>query len=317
MNKAPLVSIILATYNRAGYILESVMSIHSQSFKDWECLIIDDGGTDNTQHVLTDILLQDNRFHYLKRSSSYHKGLPGTRNYGLDLAKGEYIIFFDDDDIVHPLNLELCIKELADEKISFCRYLRPVFTGDFDYNFDYSKEYTSFFIDKKDICKMVKNELQFNSCAVMWRSICFKDNRFVETLMYAEEWELYSRILSCGFTGLSINKSLFYGRKHLASNTGEFYNNNSIRRASYVEAILLVIRNLKKKNLLEYSLKRYFITTSINFNEYNLFEKILNELELHIVEKIKWKFFYSILPFRLFLYRIKNRLKKIMLVNLP
>ncbi|MCF8321926.1 MAG: glycosyltransferase [Flavobacterium sp.] len=306
----PKVTIIMATYNRAHFILETLKSVQNQTFLDWECLIIDDGGTDSTKEIISLILEQDHRFRYILRTNSYLKGLPGCRNYGLDLAKGEYVIFFDDDDIAHPQNLECCVEELTENNIWFCRYIREVFFGNFSYNFDYSKTYTSFYIDKKDLERILNNELQFNSCAVMWNKKCFETNRFVEHLMYAEEWELYSRIVSSGFVGVSINKSLFYGRKHSNSNTGEFYNNNPIRRASYSDAILLVVQNLNEKQLLSPYLKQYFFTFSLNFKEYNLFKNMIDTLELTKFEKLKWNLFYSILPLKLRFYKIKKLLRE-------
>lgn len=306
----PKVSIIMATYNRAHLIEETLVAIQKQTFVDWECLIIDDGGTDNTKQIIAPILEQDSRFKYSKRTENYKKGLSGCRNYGLDLAKGDCIIFFDDDDIPHPQNLELCVNELSKKDISFCRYIREVFTGDFDYSFDYSKKYTSFYIDKKDIEKMLKNELQFNSCSIMWKAACFENHRFAENLMYAEDWELYSRIVSSGYSGISIEKCLFYGRKHPNSNTGEYDRKNPVRKASYAEAITLVVQNLKEKQLLTYSLKRYFIAFSIEFKEYNLYENILNTLELPTFEKIKWRIFYAVLPFRLVIHRNKKTIKR-------
>lgn len=307
---SPTVTIIMATYNRANFIVESLHSIQNQTFVDWECLIIDDGGTDNTVEVIKPLLEKDARFKYHKREDNYLKGLPGCRNYGLDLAKGDYIIFFDDDDIAHPQNLECCVEELAKDNIWFCRYIREVFFEDFDYNFDYSKAYTSFYIDKKDIEKMLNNKLQFNSCAIMWKSICFEKNRFAESLMYCEDWELYSRIVSSGYNGISIEKSLFFGRKHSVSMTGEFYRNDPVRRESFTEAIILVLKSLQEKQLLTYSLKRYFIATAIEFKGYNLFEKILNTLDFPTFEKRYWQSFYAILPFRLKLHRLKKAIKK-------
>lgn len=302
----PTVTIIMATYNRAHFIVESLKSIQKQTFVDWECLIIDDGGTDNTVEVIKPLLENDTRFKYYKREDNYLKGLPGCRNQGLDLAKGEYVIFFDDDDIVHPQNLECCVEELAKDIIWFCRYIREIFVEDFDYNFDFSKDYTHFYIDKSDIQMMLNNELQFNSCAVMWKAECFVNNRFVESLMFAEEWELYSRTVSSGYSGISINKTLFYGRKHPLSNTGEYDRNNPVRKESYADAILLVLLNLKEKKLLTYSLKRYFIAFSIDFEEYNLFRNILNILDLPTFEKVKWQLFYTLLPLRLRVHRTKK-----------
>ncbi len=310
MNKSPTVTIIIATYNREKYFLETLLSIQNQTFLDWECLIIDDRSTDRTVEIITPILMEEPRFHYFLRSDKYEKGTSGSRNYGLDLAKGNYIIFFDDDDIVHPQNLELCVHEFSKRDISFCRYIREVFFEDFSYTFDYSKTYLSFYIDRNDIERMLKNELPFNSCAVMWKVACFEKARFNTSISYGDEWELYSRILSSGVRGISIEKCLFFGRKHCNSITGEYDRKVAIRRASYSEAILLVVENLKEKKLLTYSLKRYFIAIALDFEEYNLFENILYVLDLPIFEKLKWQIFYKVLPLRLKLYRIRKFIRK-------
>ena len=83
----------MATYNRAHFIAETLETITAQTFENWECLVIDDGGTDNTNEIINSILEQDNRFQFLKRPDRYKKGLAGCRNYGLDLAKGDCVIF--------------------------------------------------------------------------------------------------------------------------------------------------------------------------------------------------------------------------------
>ena len=310
MEVNPKVSIIMATYNRANFIVETLLTIKNQTFTDWECLIIDDGGTDNTFAVISPLIKEDSRFKYHKRTENYLKGLPGSRNFGLDLAVGKFIIFFDDDDIAHPQNLEICVAELESKDISFCRYVREVFVNDFDYNFDYSKQYDFFEIDYKDVGRMLDNSLQFNSCAVMWKRICFDQNRFVEHLMYAEEWELYARIVSSGFNGISVNKTLFYGRKHENSNTGEFYNNNTIRRKSYADAILLAVINLDNKKILNNEILRYFIVYSLTFKEFNLFDRILDHIKISKVEKLKWFLFYFTLPLRVKLYRFRKKIKE-------
>ncbi len=300
----PKVSIIMATYNRSEYILESIQSILAQTYQDWECIIIDDGGTDNTLEILSPVLKHDIRFQYLVRTPNYQKGLPGSRNYGLDVAKGDYIIFFDDDDIAHPQNLELCVFELSDKQLSFCRYIRDVFRGDFVYNFDYSKEYTSFYIDSSDINKVLRNELQFNSCAVMWTKECYINHRYTEHLKYAEEWEVYARIITSVNKGISINKTLYYGRKHNVSITGNFGNRNLNSLSSYTDAIVLVLANLKEKKMLSNEILRYFIQVSLQYKEFNLFERIINTLDLTKMQELKWRLFYAHLPSRLYFYGI-------------
>ena len=304
----PKVSIIMATYNRAHFIVETVQSIQNQIYKNWECLIIDDGGIDNTLEVIQPIIDSDKRFQFLKRTNKYKKGLPGCRNYGLDLAKGEFIIFFDDDDIVHPQNLEICVSELTDKSMLFCIYGRNTFINKFHYNFEYSKEYNSRIIDISYIERIVMNEFLLNSCSVMWKRECLQENQFNENLMYAEDWELYTRILSSGIKGIYIDKCLFFGRKHIESNTGEFYNNNPIRKASKKDAILLVVKNLKTKKLLSPLLFRYFVQLALTYKEFGLFDDILAIYNPTLIERLKWKIFYTVLPLFLFFYKIKKKL---------
>ena len=158
-----------------------------------------------------------------------------------------------------------------------------------------------------DIAKVVTQEIGLASCTVLWKKRCFKTIRFNENLLYAEEWECYLRILSKNHTGVIVNSILYYNRKHEDSNTGEFYNHNPIRRESYANAILLVVKNLHEKKLLSTALKRYFVTLSKDFSEYNLFNSILNTLDLSIFEKIKWQIFYMSQPIRMPIYKIKKR----------
>jgi len=308
MNKSFHITIIMATYNRAHLIEETLMTIQNQTYSHWECLIIDDGGTDATADILAPILAKDTRFKYILRPDTYQKGLPGCRNVGLDLAKGDGVIFFDDDDIVHPLNLELCVSKLLTEDVSYCRYIRKAFTGTFDYHFDMQKTVRSFYIEEMDFPKMITGELPFNSCAVMWKKECFKNIRFNESLMYAEEWECYTRILTSGVRGISIDKTLFFGRKHPISNTGEFWNNDPVRRESKLEACRLVLEHLAVKNLLTYRLGVYFVSLSHFLKE----KQIFNYIRLH---KEAFNIFeYLILNLRYFgnglispLYKLRKR----------
>lgn len=305
MNK--LVSIIIATYNRAAYIEESLRSIQNQTYENFECLIIDDGGNDNTYEVIEPILKTDSRFTFQKRTDNYQKGLPGTRNCGLDLAKGDYVIFFDDDDIVHPQNLELCVLEMSRNDVSFCRYIRGYFQEKFDYTFDYSKTYKHFFIDKNDVFKLLNQKLPFNSCVVLWKKECFDENKYTEHLSHAEEWELYSRILSTGVTGISIDKTLYFARQHSNSMTGKYFRLDPKRSLSNVNAILLVLKNLKEKGLLNNSIIRYFVAISHGYPEFDMFKQILQTLKLNKIDIIKWRMFYFSLPLRFKITRLKKR----------
>jgi len=101
MQESALISIIIPTYNRAHLIGETLDSIVTQAYKKWECIIVDDGSNDNTEKVVTDYILEDPRFKYYKRPSDQPKGANACRNYGFEVSKGEFIKFFDSDDLMH------------------------------------------------------------------------------------------------------------------------------------------------------------------------------------------------------------------------
>lgn len=97
---APSLSIIIPIYNGARLLPETVATVLSQSFKDWELLLIDDGSTDGETPSLCDAYAATDR-----RIHAYHKpngGLSDARNYGIERAHGKYITFLDADDLLHP-----------------------------------------------------------------------------------------------------------------------------------------------------------------------------------------------------------------------
>lgn len=297
MIKENKVVIILATFNRAHLIKQTLESILNQTFEDWECLIIDDGSTDNTTEVIKPYLLEESRFSYFLRTESYNKGLPGCRNQGLDLASGDFILFVDDDDILHPENLKTCVGVLQKKGSFFCRFDKQPFTG--NWRGEPFEEVGNF--EKKEfrlnsLEKMIVGELPFASCTVLWSNKCFAKIRFKEDLMYAEEWECYTRILAEGFSGISIDQVLYYNRKHSQSNTGEFYENDPRRRESYTTAALAIIQTLKEKELFTEKVKTFFLRLGFNVKSRQVIEQTLSAVKVGKFEKWKYLFglkFYS------------------------
>ena len=92
----PRVSVIIATYNNAHYILEAIASIFNQTYTSYEIIVIDDGSTDNTRQVLEPYL---DKLRYVYQEN---KGVSQARNLGLEIAQGEFISFLDADDFFLP-----------------------------------------------------------------------------------------------------------------------------------------------------------------------------------------------------------------------
>ncbi len=103
MSIIPLLSVVMATYNRANVIGRAIDSILDQTYDDFELIIVDDGSTDRTAHILQKYTAKDKRIILLKQNN---QGLAAARNTGVSKAQGKYIAFMDDDDVSVPRRLD-------------------------------------------------------------------------------------------------------------------------------------------------------------------------------------------------------------------
>src|SRR6266404_9196410 len=95
--KTNLVSVIIPAFNAAAFIEDTIKSVYGQTYTNWEVIVIDDGSTDNTAFICE-------QFDHSKVKITRQKnaGVAVARNNGLLLAKGEYVVFFDADDLMTP-----------------------------------------------------------------------------------------------------------------------------------------------------------------------------------------------------------------------
>ena len=104
-------SIIIPTYNRRELLLKTIKSVISQTFGDFEIIIVDDGSIDNTFELFKDKIDPRIRYERLKKNS----GVNVARNKGIELAKGDFLIFLDSDDELFPHALEKIFSVLKKE----------------------------------------------------------------------------------------------------------------------------------------------------------------------------------------------------------
>lgn len=118
---AGLVSIIMPSYNTAEYIVESIQSVLSQSYENWELIIVDDCSTDNTDEII-EPYLTDKRIKYLKNEKN--SGAAVSRNRALREAQGKWIAFLDSDDIwmLDKLEKQIAYMEDNDYHFSYTNY---------------------------------------------------------------------------------------------------------------------------------------------------------------------------------------------------
>lgn len=95
-----MISVVIPTYNRERVLANTLDSIAAQTYKEWECIIVDDASTDRSMDVAAEYTKKDSRFKVLRNVRQ--KGAQGARNMGILAAEGEWICLFDSDDLMYP-----------------------------------------------------------------------------------------------------------------------------------------------------------------------------------------------------------------------
>lgn len=114
----PLVSIIITAFNQEKFIAEAVQSVINQSYENWECIIVDDGSTDNTRNICNEFVQKDSRIIYTYQPN---QGVSAARNNGFALTKGSFVQFLDGDDYLNTEKLKIQIEFLvANPDVTVC-----------------------------------------------------------------------------------------------------------------------------------------------------------------------------------------------------
>lgn len=214
----PLVSIIIPTYNRAHLIGETLESVLAQTYENWECIIVDDGSTDSTSEVLAEYANRDSRFQYHHRPPDRIKGANACRNYGFEMCKGEYVNWFDDDDVM--LNDFLKVKVEI-----FTPKLQLVIVSGYYVNEKLQDQKAIILNEAADLFKeYVLWKLQILTPSILFRKNFLIDKELFHNKIHrGQETELFSRL----FFKLStnsyriINEPLFFYRQHAATKSYE------------------------------------------------------------------------------------------------
>lgn len=190
MNRVPVISVLMPAYNAAEFISEAINSILSQTFTDFELIIIDDGSTDNTVQIIQSYT--DSRIVFIKNEVNLK--LIKTLNKGIGLARGKYIARMDADDISLPERFEKQISIFDSYNgIDIVSTLSYIMSGDggkihqqlniFPYNFETVRFISLFF-------PVITHP------GVMVRASVFKGNHYLDSpsVLHVEDFELWNRL---------------------------------------------------------------------------------------------------------------------------
>lgn len=239
-----LVSIIIPTYNRAHLIGETLDSVLAQTYQNWECIIVDDGSTDNSEFVISKYVELDSRFQFYERPFDRIKGANSCRNYGFELSKGEYINWFDDDDVMQEEFIAIKLNTF-EEKINV------VISGGFYFNEMESRKIMQVFDSQNLFQDLLMWKLHIITNSVMFkRNFLQNKDLFSSHITRGQETEFFSRLffqLPVGAYKI-INEPLFLYRQHKDTKTA--------RNSSYVHEFkeshaYIFIENFKRSILID------------------------------------------------------------------
>jgi glycosyltransferase involved in cell wall biosynthesis len=111
-----LVSVIIPTYNRSAFLKEAIESVIAQTYRPIECVVVDDGSTDNTKEVVEEIANTADRNFKLLYIFQENSGSQVARNTGTKASSGEYIQYLDSDDLLFPHKIENQVTFLQEHK---------------------------------------------------------------------------------------------------------------------------------------------------------------------------------------------------------
>ena len=204
-------SIIVPTYNRKEYISKCIESVLNQTYDNFELIIVDDGSTDNTEDIIKSYT--DKRIKYYKNQNH---GIGYSRNYGINKAVGDYLIFLDSDDYFSNNTLDVISKNIKSNDILIFNYIEY-------YEKDNSTKKISFPIfndyNLSDHPELI-NIINLGPCNKAFKSTLFKDksNRFPEDIKY-EDFPLIIKLFKESKTISSIDSYLSNIVVHTGSET--------------------------------------------------------------------------------------------------
>lgn len=279
------ISIIMPVYNKEKYLQTILNQLMNQSFNNYECLLIDDGSTDNSGLICDEFSNHDNRF------KAFHKangGVSNARNIGLDNVIGKYITFVDADDEIHDdflLNLYNCIESTGAE----------IVVGSYIKFWDYKKDKQ--IVKYPNSNKVFKFEnvldtfvgIQKNTgifgccCSKIFKKSLINDIRFDSQLRLAEDFDFYLKIYDKIDLIYFDDKSYYYYRQE-ADNSSGLVNDYSIDYLSQLKINLRYKKFLIKYDTYQSNNKLIIDETINNYFFFSLFYCSINELNNRVNE---------------------------------
>lgn len=200
-----LVSIIIPAYNQAQYLSFAIESVLSQAYPQWECIVVDDGSTDDTKKIT---------HHYNHKAIRYiyqrNQGLSAARNTGITAAQGEFLAFLDSDDMLLPEHLQLLVTAMRANPTAALMHGSSIVI---DQNNRILPNTLKSGLSGETNQLLFENPIQVDSVLLRhsWQE---KIGLFDTNLRSYEDWDYWLRLAAAGASMASIPDAVFYYRFH-------------------------------------------------------------------------------------------------------
>lgn len=235
-NNEALISIIVPVYNVESFLARCVKSIQAQTYANFELILIDDGSTDTSGKICDGFASRDHRIRVMHKENS---GPSIARNSGIDIARGEYILFVDSDDFIGPSHIENLMKAASEAGLDPCLTvtgLTEISIHDSLSICESVTQYKTTSLNQDDaLCELVSLNGRFASqpCGKLFPRKLFDQLRFPAGKYYEDQFVIYKVFLNSETIIYEDSNDYYYVIDRGQSTT----NSSKVYRLDFLEAI--------------------------------------------------------------------------------
>ncbi len=231
------ISIIVPVYKAERYLSACIDSILSQTFSDFQLILVDDGSPDGCAAICEGYAARDSRILFLRQEN---QGQSAARNHGLKYAEGQWICYVDSDDLIHPQMVELLYAQIQKGAgISMCGMLQsPELPGDF--LGPVTPEFESLTMDEETLVRLFDkdNYPAWVACAKLIPREVIESYPFCPGRVYEDNEAVCRWVCRAGSLAMTETKLYFYRTNPISTTQSDF----SIKKLDYLWALESILR---------------------------------------------------------------------------
>lgn len=229
----PTVSVIVPVYKVEPWLRRCVDSVLTQTFADFELVLVDDGSPDNCGAICDEYAEKDSRVHVIHQKNG---GLSAARNAGIDAAQGEYLSFIDSDDLVRPQMLERMLQAIETSDADLCICHLQSFSQETELENLSTPQSSPVILDNRSACLRLYEDqggIYTVACAKLYQRELFRDLRFPVGMLHEDEATTYQALYHARAV-VVLPEAYYYYRQNPNSIMGSKF---SVRRFDALKAL--------------------------------------------------------------------------------